>query len=230
MTSDLDRLADYLYGIGDPATYPAVRAELADPDSRLRRAKDQIDANAGWFRWLTLAPGRPDETATGRAAPAPPNPHPSRFWLLGLVRGLVESECPDESVRRTLAESLDEYPRRGRPADEAVDLWDVLLGTTGDETRTDPVTARDDRAGRADEVPTTVAFARHLLRVTADRLARTRGFGEESLTVIATRRLAGRSVAEIAQELGEAPEIVRVGLGIIRKQWTAVGSTPAATT
>ena len=50
----LDDLIDYLYGIGDSATYPAVRAELADPDSRLRRAKDRIDANAGWFRWLTL--------------------------------------------------------------------------------------------------------------------------------------------------------------------------------
>ena len=54
MTSDLDRLADYLYGIGDPATYPAVRAELADPTSRLGRAKTRIDASPDWFRWLTL--------------------------------------------------------------------------------------------------------------------------------------------------------------------------------
>ena len=50
----LDDLADYLYGLANPATVARVQAELADPTSRLGRAKTRIDASPDWFRWLTL--------------------------------------------------------------------------------------------------------------------------------------------------------------------------------
>ena len=79
MTSDLDRLADYLYGIGDPATYPAVRAELADPTSRLGRAKTRIDASPDWFRWLTLRIGQMHGPVAEGPPPSPTPAPAARF-------------------------------------------------------------------------------------------------------------------------------------------------------